>query len=255
MNITLMRYPTEEDWFRAKQCALVTVGKKAITAPTREWKEKLIESRHSPLRTLMFTFYIKEIPSYVSVHLCRHVHAQPYVKSQRNDRQNAHLMNYAQIRHYDIANGDGIRTSLFVSGCNFKCKGCFNKEYQNFNYGNPFTTETEAQILNYINEYGVSGLSILGGEPLEQDETLYEFLKKVKKIGKTIWLWTGFKFESLNPVQRKLVEDCVDILVDGEFKEQLKDMRLKFRGSSNQRIIDVKQTLVQNKIVTVGEKA
>lgn len=163
-------------------------------------------------------------------------------------------MNYAQIRQYDIANGEGIRTSLFVSGCNFKCKGCFNKDYQNFNYGNPFTNETESQILNYVNDDCISGLSILGGEPLEQDETLYNFLKKAKLSGKTIWLWTGFKFESLNPDQKKLVENCVDVLVDGQFKEQLKDMRLKFRGSSNQRVIDVKKTLIQNKIITIYNK-
>lgn len=90
-----MRHPTEEDWFRAKQCALVTVGKNALTPPTEEWKEKLIVSRHSPLRTLVFTFYIEDIPSWVSVHLCRHIHAQPYVKSQRNDRQNDYDRNKA----------------------------------------------------------------------------------------------------------------------------------------------------------------
>lgn len=88
MKIILLMHPTEEDWFRAKMCALVTVGKNALTQPTKEWKEKLIASRHSPLRTLRFMFFIEDIPSWVSVHLCRHTHAQPYVRSQRNDRQN-----------------------------------------------------------------------------------------------------------------------------------------------------------------------
>lgn len=95
MKIKLLRCPTEKDWFRAKQCALVTVGENALTSPTEEWKEKLIVSRHSPLRTLVFTFYIEDIPSWVSVHLCRHIHTQPYVKSQRNDRQSEYDRNKA----------------------------------------------------------------------------------------------------------------------------------------------------------------
>lgn len=95
MKISLIRHPTEDDWFRAKQCAVVTIGRKAINPPTEEWKKKLIASRHSPLRTLMFTFYLEDIPSWVSVHLCRHIHAQPYVKSQRNDRQNEYDRNEA----------------------------------------------------------------------------------------------------------------------------------------------------------------
>ena len=95
MKISLLKYPIENDWVRAKQCALVTVGKSVINPPTDDWKKKLIESRHSPLRTLVFTFYIEGIPSWVSVHLCRHVHTQPYIKSQRNDRQSEYDRNKA----------------------------------------------------------------------------------------------------------------------------------------------------------------
>lgn len=95
MKISLLKYPTDADWIRAKQCALVTVGKSVINPPDEEWKNKLIASRHSPLRTLIFTFYLEDIPSWVSVHLCRHVHTQPYVKSQRNDRQSEYDRNKA----------------------------------------------------------------------------------------------------------------------------------------------------------------
>lgn len=159
-------------------------------------------------------------------------------------------MNYAQIRQYDIANGVGIRTTLFVSGCKFKCNGCFNQEYQDFNYGNKFTKETEELIITYLSNPNISGLSILGGEPLQQDDTLLNFIKRVKtETNKSIWLWTGYVYENLTSKQLYLVNNYIDILVDGQFIEELKDMRLKFRGSSNQRIIDIKKTLKENKVI------
>lgn len=149
-------------------------------------------------------------------------------------------MNYAQIRQYDIANGEGIRVSLFVSGCHFHCAGCFNKAYQNYDFGNAFVEDTENQVINYLKDAAVAGLSVLGGEPLDQDFTLSDFLCRVKQeTGKTIWLWTGYTYETLSQTQKSLVDRYVDVLIDGQFVEELKDLRLKFRGSSNQRILQI----------------
>lgn len=152
-------------------------------------------------------------------------------------------MNIAQIRKFDIANGEGIRTTLFVSGCHFHCKGCFNVEYQNFNYGKPLTKEVIDDIVDSINNPNVFGLSILGGEPLDQDiGELRSLLTEVKaRTQKTIWMWTGYIFENLEEVQKQVVLDCVDMLVDGQFIEELKDLTLAFRGSSNQRILQVEK--------------
>ena len=160
-------------------------------------------------------------------------------------------MKYAQMRQFDVANGVGIRTTLFVSGCHFKCPGCFNKEYQDFSFGKVFD---DAQMQNFIDlgkGESISGYSFLGGEPLDQlnDDTLLRTVKAIKEqTGKSIWLWTGYVFENLTEKQLEIVK-YVDVLVDGPFIEAQKDMRLLFRGSSNQRIIDVQQTLTQNKII------
>lgn len=160
-------------------------------------------------------------------------------------------MNFAQIRQYDIANGPGIRTTLFVSGCHFNCPGCFNKEYQDFNYGTAFTPEEMQKFIDLGKPDNISGYSFLGGEPLDQicDDVLLKTIKEIKKqTGKSIWLWTGYTIENLNEKQKEIVKN-IDVLVDGPFIEAEKDMRLLFRGSKNQRIIDIKKTMQERKFV------
>lgn len=173
-------------------------------------------------------------------------------------------MNYAAIRNYDIANGEGVRTSLFVSGCTNHCPGCFNPEEQDFSYGELYTEETEQKILNLIADPIISGLSILGGDPLCQDAKglgqLTALCRKVHGLGKNVWLWTGFEWEYvfrqhrrlyITDFQQTLVENC-DIVVDGLFVESLSNRALKWRGSANQRIIDVQKSLC-NQIVLYEE--
>ena len=160
-------------------------------------------------------------------------------------------MNYAQIRKYDVANGEGIRTTLFVSGCHFNCPGCFNKEYQDFSFGTEFTDDEMQKFIDLGKNPSISGFSFLGGEPLDQlnDDTLLRTVKAIKaQTDKTIWLWTGYVFENLSEKQMEIVKH-IDILVDGPFIEAQKDMRLLFRGSANQRIIDVQKSLKENKTV------
>lgn len=162
-------------------------------------------------------------------------------------------MNYAQIRPNDIANGPGIRVSLFVSGCTHNCKGCFNKEQQSFSYGNLFTKKEEDKIINLLKRESINGISILGGEPMQQikDDTLINLLRRIKlEVNKSIWLWSGYLYEDILSNKKRLkILKYVDTLIDGQFKEDLADMRLKHRGSSNQRIIDVQQSLKNNIIV------
>lgn len=169
-------------------------------------------------------------------------------------------MNYATIKYNDIANGIGIRTSLFVSGCTHKCKGCFNSEAWDFNYGAPFTNEVEEEILKSLEPEFVDGLSLLGGEPFEPQNqlSLYPFLKKVKERfpNKDIWCYTGYLFdkELLSPSRAttsvtKDMLSLIDVLVDGKFVEAKKNISLAFKGSENQRIIDVKKSLNENKVV------
>ena len=166
-------------------------------------------------------------------------------------------MNYAQLRHYDVANGPGVRASIFVSGCKFNCKGCFNKEAQDFNYGNIYTKEVENKFMEYIKDDNVKGISILGGEPLMQimDDSLLNLLKRIKKeSNKEIWMWTGFVYETaILDEKRKEILDYVDVLVDGQFDESKKVLNLKFRGSTNQRIIDLNRTRKEGKIVEKEE--
>lgn len=162
-------------------------------------------------------------------------------------------MHYAQMRKFDVANGIGIRTTLFVSGCTHQCPGCFNQDYQAFDYGKVWDKAAEETFMGYIKDENVHGVTILGGEPMEQtkDESLYNLLKRIKTETKqTIWLYSGYTFESIvkDPQKRRLLEWC-DVLVDGPFIEALKDLKLKFRGSSNQNIIDVQASLAQGKKV------
>ncbi|MDR3258381.1 MAG: anaerobic ribonucleoside-triphosphate reductase activating protein [Fusobacteriaceae bacterium] len=165
-------------------------------------------------------------------------------------------MNYSDIKYADMINGEGIRVSLFVSGCDHFCDGCFNKVSWDKNYGKPFTKEREKEIFDYFKKYGESlrGISLLGGDPTFPDniEPLIEFLENFKKEfpSKDVWLWSGFTWEQINEdLQKiKLISLC-DILVDGKFVENLKNLSLKWRGSLNQRVIDVKQSMRFKKVV------
>jgi anaerobic ribonucleoside-triphosphate reductase activating protein len=163
-------------------------------------------------------------------------------------------MNYGEIKKYDIANGEGVRVSLFVSGCTHHCKGCFNEETWDFNFGKLFTNETEAEIIEALSHDFVNGLSILGGEPFEKQNQriLLPFLKKINNLfsQKNIWCYTGYTFEKDLLHNSRARCECtdemlnnIDVLVDGEFVEELKDISLPFCGSTNQRIIDVRSSM------------
>ena len=168
-------------------------------------------------------------------------------------------MNYAEIKKTDIANGSGVRVSLFVSGCRHHCPDCFNAVTWAFDYGTPFTQDTEDMILSYLSPDYISGLTLIGGEPFEPENQsgLLRLTERIKKElpHKDIWCYSGFTFEEILKGSRASTEfsrallQNIDVLVDGRFERDKKDIRLKFRGSSNQRIIDVKSTLSQNEIV------
>lgn len=168
-------------------------------------------------------------------------------------------MNYGEIKKCDIANGIGVRVSLFVSGCTHHCKGCFNEDTWDFGYGKPFTKETEDEIIEYLKPSYISGLTLLGGEPFEKQNqrVLVPFLKRVRETypEKNIWCYTGYLLdEELLKESRARCEvtdemlSMIDILVDGEFVEELKDITLKFKGSENQRVIDLRETLENGEI-------
>lgn len=165
-------------------------------------------------------------------------------------------MKYANIKKHDIANGPGIRVSLFVSGCNHHCKGCFNSEAWDFNYGNDFTNNTIKEIINSLSKDYINGLTILGGEPMElvNQPSVLELIKEIKKElpNKSIWLYSGFTYEEINKMTNKEAKEIInniDVLVDGKFVIDLYDPALFFRGSSNQRVIDVKETLKKKKVI------
>lgn len=159
-------------------------------------------------------------------------------------------MHYNKIRKMDISNGPGVRVSIFLQGCTFNCKNCFNPETHDFNKGKEFTYDTIDKLLELSNKDYINGLSILGGEPLHEFNILGTIrLAKTyreKYPNKTIWVWTGFLFEN---IINKQIFNYIDVLVDGQFEEEHKDIRLKYCGSTNQRVIDVKQSVSQNKIV------
>lgn len=175
-------------------------------------------------------------------------------------------MNYAAIKDFDVANGPGVRVSLFVSGCNHHCKNCFNREAWDFDYGEPFTAKEIDHIIDALAPDYIKGFSILGGEPMEYENQkgILPLVKKVKAIypDKSIWCYTGFDFEKDIKCDmmtrwsetRELVS-YFDIMVDGKFVEELKNLKLRFKGSSNQRIINVQKSLAENTIVLWdGEK-
>lgn len=170
-------------------------------------------------------------------------------------------MKYAKIKPVDIANGTGVRTTIFVSGCTHHCKGCFNPETWDFNYGEEFTQETIEEIVKLAEPDYIAGVTFLGGEPMEppNQKALLPLAKTLKEKypEKNIWCFTGYLFDEdimgrmwkESEVTRQLVP-LLDVIVDGEFKEELKDLRLKFKGSSNQRTIDVQESL-KNKNITL----
>lgn len=164
-------------------------------------------------------------------------------------------MRYNTIRKLDIANGPGCRVSLFVQGCEFNCPGCFNTVAKDFEGGKPFTDRTIQNILELCAAEHISGLSILGGEPLHprNRNAVANLVTEFKKAfpNKTVWIWTGYLYEEVSDFLAELVGN-VDVLVDGRFVEELKDLRLSWRGSSNQRIILVPESLTSNKIICLS---
>lgn len=168
-------------------------------------------------------------------------------------------MNYADIKRVDVANGPGIRVSLFVSGCRHQCKNCFNPETWSFQYGKVFSPISEKEVLSYLEPDHIRGLTLLGGDPMEPEnqEGLLPLLRKVKQQfpEKTIWCYTGYTFEE--DILGDMWDNCpytreflsyIDVLVDGEFVEAKKDLSLRFRGSSNQRIILVQESLKEKSV-------
>ena len=162
-------------------------------------------------------------------------------------------MYYGSIKPCDIANGTGVRVTLFVSGCTHRCKGCFQPQTWDFRYGQPFTAETEEALLEALDRPYISGLTLLGGEPFEPDNqrALLPFLRRLRQQlpDKTVWAFSGYTWEELTGQSRARCEatgallSLVDVLVDGEFVEALRDISLRFRGSSNQRLLDVPASL------------
>lgn len=151
-------------------------------------------------------------------------------------------MRYASIRDTDISNGEGIGISLFLQGCSRHCKGCFNQNTWDFDGGKEWTPEIEEKFLNLCKNPHRDFVSILGGEPFEQGAELIELIKKIRSVtDKPIYMWTGFKYEHLLNSMYKPIFNYIDYLIDGEFQEDKKDFHLKLRGSSNQRIIDIKK--------------
>lgn len=172
-------------------------------------------------------------------------------------------MNYANIKTYSIENGTGVRVSLFVSGCTHHCKDCFNEQAWDFGYGNPFTEETENAVIEALTPDYMAGITLLGGEPMElvNQRGLLPLLKRIRKElpQKTVWAYTGYVYEDLLEggrahceVTEELLSLC-DILVDGPFIAEKKNISLRFRGSENQRIIDLKATRETGKVVLAME--
>jgi len=174
-------------------------------------------------------------------------------------------MYYGELKKCDIANGIGVRVTLFVSGCTNRCPGCFQPQTWDFRYGKPFTDETKEEIFAELDKSYVDGLTLLGGEPFEPENqrTLLPLLREVRQKypGKTVWCFTGFRLDDELLCQGsyprcEATDDmlaCIDVLVDGRFREELKDISLQFRGSRNQRIIDMNQTR-RTGVITLWDK-
>ena len=172
-------------------------------------------------------------------------------------------MHFASIKNFDIANGVGVRVSLFVSGCNHHCKECFNQEAWDFNYGEEFTDNEMNKIIDMLKPDYIKGLTLLGGEPMElvNQKGILPLVKKIKELypNKTIWCYSGFTFEQIMKMMeewettRELVK-YFDVLVDGKFMIEKKDLSIKFRGSSNQRLIDLPKSLEKKEVVLEPRK-
>ncbi len=172
-------------------------------------------------------------------------------------------MHYGNIKYCDIANGTGVRTVLFVSGCTHHCEGCFQPETWDFKYGNEFTEKTEEDIINSLKPGYIAGLTVLGGEPFEPDnqKALLPFIERTRQEcpGKDIWMYSGYTWEELTDERNKRchtedtakILESIDVLVDGEFHLKEKNLNLKFRGSANQRILDVKESIRRGEPVTL----
>ena len=169
-------------------------------------------------------------------------------------------MNYAEIKKTDIANGEGVRVSLFVSGCRRHCKNCFNKVTWDFSYGKPFTQDVQNELLEALAPDYIAGLTLLGGDPMEPENqrALLPFVRRVREElpQKTIWCYTGYTYrdgaieeEQANCEVTRQFISLLDVLVDGRFVEELKDIRLVFRGSSNQRVIDIQRSIESGSVV------
>lgn len=173
-------------------------------------------------------------------------------------------MNFAKIKYYDVSNGPGVRTSLYVSGCRNHCKNCFNPETWDFGYGEPFTKEVEDKIFESMQPDYIKGFTLLGGDPFEPEnaERLAPFMERLRNTypQKSIWCFTGYDFESdiltgkLGKFETNMrILNTLDVLVDGRFVEELKDLNLRFRGSANQRIILMPESLKRDEIVLWNE--
>ena len=170
-------------------------------------------------------------------------------------------MNYGNIKFFDVANGPGVRTSVFVSGCRHHCVECFQPETWNFEYGEVFSEAVESEIVNSLKDEFIKGLTVLGGEPMEPEnqETVLHLLERVRRecTDKDIWIYSGFTFEELTDISNKRchteftdkILHTADTLVDGEFHIDEKNLMLNFRGSSNQRIIDLRKTFEEGSII------
>ena len=173
-------------------------------------------------------------------------------------------MYFADIKTVDVANGPGVRISLFVSGCTHRCKGCFNEDAWDFKYGKEFTKNEEDYIIELLKPDYIEGITILGGEPFEyvNQKGILPLIRRIKEElpNKSIWCFSGYTLDKdiLGDMCNKFDEtreliSYIDVLVDGKFELDKKDFKLKFRGSSNQRIIDVKESLKQNKVITIAK--
>lgn len=163
-------------------------------------------------------------------------------------------MNYATLRKYDVANGEGIRTTIFCTGCEHYCKGCFNEDLWNFSSGKLFTLDVMNTLMEYLSDENVIGMNILGGEPMHPKniDIITGIVKGAKRMypDKSIWIWSGYRLEEL--AERKDTKDIlglIDVLVDGKFELENRNINLKYRGSSNQRVIDMVKSRKQNKII------